>query len=209
MLVYWMDLDKWACAEPLQVFEIFSGKARVSRMASWMGLVTRAMDIQYDKPRSKISRHSGEKQRSSMDVCGEAGFVFSGCAYSSFFLPQTSCPAQSLSMMGFWISQPLQIILFPPKALYLVGATGSLGGAADSPGTGLLHMERGEPRYITAFGASSMGRFCPYWSSPSKQDDKQANQLTQKEGTNGDHYLEADRSLYLIMLMIWKGFFSL
>ena len=47
-------------------------------MASFLGLEVRAVDIDYDKPRSKRSKHSRRKQRSAMDFCGEAGFVFFG-----------------------------------------------------------------------------------------------------------------------------------
>lgn len=61
------------------MLEIFSGKARVSKMAAWSGLSVRSVDIEYDKPNpSKISKHSREKQRSSMDICGEAGFALFG-----------------------------------------------------------------------------------------------------------------------------------
>ena len=57
------------------MLEICSGKARVSRMASWLGLEVRAVDIAYDEPPPKVSTHSGRPQRSSMDINGEAGFV--------------------------------------------------------------------------------------------------------------------------------------
>ena len=84
VLVCWMDGDKWLCNSPLQILEIFSGRARVSTMASWVGLSVRSVDIEYDKPLRKKSQHSGQQQRSSMDFCGEAGFVLSGFTSKSF-----------------------------------------------------------------------------------------------------------------------------
>ena len=79
LLTTWIDGGKWARQiQPLQVLELFSGKARVSKMASWLGYSVRAIDIVYCKPRRKISKHSKRRQRSSMDICGEAGIVFHG-----------------------------------------------------------------------------------------------------------------------------------
>ena len=80
LLTCWMDGDKWACKSPIQVLEIFAGKGRISRMASWLGLEVRAVDITYMKPRRRTSRHQRRKRRprSPMDFCGEAGFMFFG-----------------------------------------------------------------------------------------------------------------------------------
>lgn len=70
-----MDSGSWTSKEPLDVLEFFSGKARISKMASWLGLEVRSIDILYDETPKVRSKHSGKEQRSAMDINGEAGFV--------------------------------------------------------------------------------------------------------------------------------------
>ena len=89
LLTTWLEGERWMGQKPIQVLELFSGKARVSKMASYMGLEARAVDIDYDRSGRKTSKHSGRKQRSSMDFCGEAGFVSFGYCLVQIFKPQT------------------------------------------------------------------------------------------------------------------------
>lgn len=86
LLTCWLDGQLRPQPKTLDVLEIFSGKARVSKMASWIGLEVRSIDINYDKPPKKESAHSGKQQRSAMDICGEAGFVLPGFCRQICFL---------------------------------------------------------------------------------------------------------------------------
>ena len=86
MLVSWLEAKAWECPEPIEMLELFSGRARCSKMAALSGLSVRSIDIDYDKPRKKKSKHSGKQKRSAMDVNGEAGFTFRGyCMLTPFF----------------------------------------------------------------------------------------------------------------------------
>ena len=67
------------------MIEFFSGKARVSKMASWLGLAVRSIDILYDETPKVRSKFSGTEQRSAMDICGEAGFVLLVCCEKKLF----------------------------------------------------------------------------------------------------------------------------
>lgn len=51
------------------------------------------MDINYDTPKLKKSKHSGEYQRSAMDICGEAGFLLSGfhSKFATAYFNQSWC----------------------------------------------------------------------------------------------------------------------
>lgn len=80
LLITWMDTRKFVCKSPLNLVEIFSGKGRISKMAAWLGLEVRAVDITYCRPWRKRSKWNKRRQRSPMDLCGEAGFTFHGLA---------------------------------------------------------------------------------------------------------------------------------
>ena len=60
----------------LDLVEFFSGKARVSRMASWVGYRVKSFDIEYEPRRAPGEFKRGKLNRSSMDLNGAAGFVF-------------------------------------------------------------------------------------------------------------------------------------
>ena len=62
--------------EDLDLVEFFSGKARVSRLASWMGLRVRSYDIIYKPVTGDPGAFKrGQQRRSSMDLNGAAGFA--------------------------------------------------------------------------------------------------------------------------------------
>ena len=73
-----MNAGPYECPKPLDLIELFSGKARVSKMGALFGIQVRSVDIDYDTPKKKKSKHSKRKQRSAMDINGEAGFTFPG-----------------------------------------------------------------------------------------------------------------------------------
>ena len=68
----------YQCPEPVDLLEFFSGMARVSKMGALFGLQARSVDIDYDTPPRKKSKHSKKRQRSAMDINGEAGFTLPG-----------------------------------------------------------------------------------------------------------------------------------
>lgn len=64
----------------LQVLELFSGVARVAKIAHHQGYRARAYDINYDKGPKKFrwSTHNKRKKRSFMDLNGSAGLASLG-----------------------------------------------------------------------------------------------------------------------------------
>lgn len=71
--LYTPESDKIA---NLDLVEFFSGKARVSRLASWLGYNVRAYDIDYEQPSTQGGFKRGKMSRSPMDMNGAAGLVY-------------------------------------------------------------------------------------------------------------------------------------
>ena len=89
--------------QDLDFVELFSGKARVSKLASWVGLNVRSFDLNYEPaagPRGSFKR--GSLRRSPMDLNGSAGFAKLGWSNKVCY---TFC------CMCFWFgsSKPLGI----------------------------------------------------------------------------------------------------
>lgn len=63
---------------PFDMLEYFSGVARVSRLATAMGYLSRSFDLEYDRAPPGESVHAGRARRSAFDFNGEAGFLFPG-----------------------------------------------------------------------------------------------------------------------------------
>lgn len=74
ILVSFLKVPNWSEAG-LQVIDLFSGKARISRLASWMGYRSRAFDLAYHPVRYPQKRKRGAIRRSCMDINGAAGLV--------------------------------------------------------------------------------------------------------------------------------------
>lgn len=69
--------------------EYFSGAARISKIAYFMGYNVRAFDLDYDHPVDGMdSSFSGRQKRSCFDMNGEAGYVFlDNQVFQQFFDP--------------------------------------------------------------------------------------------------------------------------
>ncbi len=76
LLVAFLDVPGWKKPQDLEFVEFFSGKARTSKMASWMGFHSRAFDIEYHPTRHPFEPKHGVRPRSCMDINGAAGFAF-------------------------------------------------------------------------------------------------------------------------------------
>jgi len=59
----------------LAVVELFAGVARIAKLASWLGLKSRAYDIAYCPVRNPHKKKRGKMPRSPMDLNGSGGFV--------------------------------------------------------------------------------------------------------------------------------------
>lgn len=97
VLVTFLSVPTWdtEANKDLDIVEFFSGRARVSRLASWSGLKVRSYDISY-VPASGIPGDfkRGAQIRAPMDINGSAGFASLGfantlCKYV-FFIGQVS-----------------------------------------------------------------------------------------------------------------------
>ena len=71
----WLVNLPWGSEKPYDVLEFFAGVARVSRLAQLCGYNSRAFELEFDKPATGESRHSGRARRSAFDINGESGFV--------------------------------------------------------------------------------------------------------------------------------------
>ena len=76
VLVAFLDVPGWETPQDLDLVEFFSGKARTSKMANWMGFHSRAYDIEYHPTRHLFEPKHGFRPRSCMDINGPAGFAF-------------------------------------------------------------------------------------------------------------------------------------
>lgn len=73
------SFPEWRQDQQLDVVELYAGKARISKLANWCGWSSRALDVDYHPPRLAGSgKDQGRSQRSCMDMCGEAGYLFFG-----------------------------------------------------------------------------------------------------------------------------------
>ena len=78
VLITFLDVPTWSeeANSNLDLVEFFSGKARVSRMASWFGYRVKAFDVEYQPIRAPGEFKRGKHNRSAMDLNGCAGFAF-------------------------------------------------------------------------------------------------------------------------------------
>ena len=88
ILINFLELPDWELGQnsDLQVVELFSGVARIARLASWLGYRTRAYDLSYLAVRNPYKRKRGKMPRSPMDLNGSAGFVFLWLYFIVLFL---------------------------------------------------------------------------------------------------------------------------
>ena len=70
--------------EDLDVVELFSGVARIGKLAWWMGFRSRCYDISYAPVKNPTKVKRGKFQRGCMDLNGAAGFVNLGLCHSRF-----------------------------------------------------------------------------------------------------------------------------
>ena len=86
------SFPEWRQDQQMDVVELYAGKARISKLASWCGWSSRALDVDYHPPRLAGSgKNQGRSQRSCMDMCGEAGYLFFGVIlYLCFFMGHVS-----------------------------------------------------------------------------------------------------------------------
>ena len=77
LLVSFLDVPGWSTwsENGLEVIDLFSGKARISRLASWLGYKSRAFDMAYHPVRYPQRRKRGKLPRGCMDINGSAGFA--------------------------------------------------------------------------------------------------------------------------------------
>jgi len=75
-LVSFLEVPEWDddANSNLDVVEFFAGVARISRLAHWMGLRTKAYDIAYT-PVNPEEVKRGKPRRSAMDLNGSAGLA--------------------------------------------------------------------------------------------------------------------------------------
>ena len=77
MLCSWLSVESSDSAVEYHVLDFFSGKGRISQLASRVGLsaaaVDLAMDTRTEPPRYR--RKASRAFRSPMDINGESGFV--------------------------------------------------------------------------------------------------------------------------------------
>ena len=72
-----MGIDMDEPTANLDLVEFFSGKARVSRMASWCGYRVKAFDVDYEPIKHPGEFKRGKLNRSAMDLNGCAGICVS------------------------------------------------------------------------------------------------------------------------------------
>lgn len=78
LLCGWLVQGPLAGSQKWELIEFFSGKGRISRLASKVGLPTASLEILLDKddPRKgNRKRNQHFPQRSHMDFCGHVGFA--------------------------------------------------------------------------------------------------------------------------------------
>ena len=80
LLTAWIELPEMGNSN-LEVLEFYSGKARISKFCSRMGLAARAFDIGYDQPTDATSSFNGRPKRSFMDMNSCPGFLFLACHF--------------------------------------------------------------------------------------------------------------------------------
>lgn len=80
ILINFLEVPEWgnSCNRDLQVVELFAGVARISRLAAWLGLKSRAYDLTYLPIRNPYKQKRGKRCRSPMDLNGSAGFACLG-----------------------------------------------------------------------------------------------------------------------------------
>ena len=64
--------------DQLDVIDLFAGRARIAKLASWVGLLSRAYDINFCPVRHPMKLKRGKMRRSPMDLNGAAGLALLG-----------------------------------------------------------------------------------------------------------------------------------
>lgn len=64
--------------DQLDVIDLFAGRARIAKLASWARLRSRAYDINFCPVRHPMKLKRGEMRRSPMDLNGAAGLALLG-----------------------------------------------------------------------------------------------------------------------------------
>ena len=77
ILVGFLKIPDWerGCMTDLQVVELFSGVARIAKLASWMGFRARACDLLYEELENPYKPKRGQYRRAPMDINGSAGMT--------------------------------------------------------------------------------------------------------------------------------------
>lgn len=77
-LISFLNVPTWdtEANENLDLVEFFSGRARISKLASWVGYRVRCFDILYKPNMHPGDFKRGRLRRSAMDLNGQAGFVY-------------------------------------------------------------------------------------------------------------------------------------
>ena len=80
ILATFLSVPQWDAESNgnLDVCEFFAGKARVSKLALWVGYRVRAYDINFEPPTNPGEFKRGKLPRSPMDLNGNAGMVILG-----------------------------------------------------------------------------------------------------------------------------------
>ena len=74
VLASFLAVPDWTL-QNVDVLDLFSGKARLSKIGRFLGYTAVAYDLSYHPVSSNRKRKRGRKPRSCMDWNGEAGFV--------------------------------------------------------------------------------------------------------------------------------------
>ena len=80
ILVSFLAVPMWNqdLVDQLDVVDLFAGRARIAKLASWVGLRSRAYDINYCRVRHPMKLKRGKMRRSPMDLNGAAGLALLG-----------------------------------------------------------------------------------------------------------------------------------
>lgn len=80
ILVSFLTVPIWNqdVVDQLDVIDLFAGRAQIAKLASWVGLRSRAYDINFCPVRHPMKLKRGKMRRSPMDLNGAAGLVLLG-----------------------------------------------------------------------------------------------------------------------------------
>ena len=80
ILVSFLTVPVWNqdLVDQLDVIDLFAGRARIAKLASWVGLRSRAYDIDFLPVRHPLKLKRGKMRRSPMDLNGAPGLALLG-----------------------------------------------------------------------------------------------------------------------------------